>query len=72
MIRRVCEVSERTVVVLNVGNIIDMSWVEKYHPQAVLYAWQGGQEGGNGVADFEVVVIADVLEVSVDWLLGKE
>ena len=51
MIRRVCEVSERTVVVLNVGNIIDMSWVEKYHPQAVLYVWQGGQEGGNGVAD---------------------
>ena len=44
MIRRVCEVSERTVVVLNVGNIIDMSWVEKYRPQAVLYVWQGGQE----------------------------
>ena len=34
-------VSERTVVVLNVGNIIDMSWVEKYRPQAVLYVWQG-------------------------------
>ena len=51
MIRRVCEVSERTVVVLNVGNIIDMSWVEKYRPQAVLYVWQCGQEGGNGVAD---------------------
>ena len=51
MIRRVCQVSKRTIVVLNVGNIIDMSWVEKYHPQAVLYAWQGGQEGGNGVAD---------------------
>lgn len=51
MIHRVCQVSKRTVVVLNVGNIIDMSWVKKYHPQAVLYAWQGGQEGGNGVAD---------------------
>ena len=51
MIRRVCEVSRRTVVVLNVGNVIDMSWVKKYHPQAVLYVWQGGQEGGNGVAD---------------------
>ena len=51
LICRVCEVSKCTVVVLNVGNIIDMSWVEKYHPQAVLYAWQGGQEGGNGVAD---------------------
>ena len=51
MIRRVCEVSRRTVVVLNVGNVIDMSWVKKYHPQAVLYVWQGGQEGGNGVVD---------------------
>ncbi len=51
MLRRVCEVSRRTVVVLNVGNIIDMSWIKKYHPQAVLYVWQGGQEGGNGVAD---------------------
>lgn len=51
MIRRVCQASKRTVVVLNVGNIIDMSWVKKYHPQAVLYAWQGGQEGGNGAAD---------------------
>lgn len=51
MIRRVCEVSRRTVVVLNVGNIIDMSWVKKYQLQAVLYVWQGGQEGGSGVVD---------------------
>lgn len=51
MIRRVCEVSKRTVVVLNVGNIIDMRWVKKYQSQAVLYVWQGGQEGGSGVAD---------------------
>ncbi len=45
------QLDEKLLGVLNVGNIIDMSWVEKYHPQAVLYAWQGGQEGGNGVAD---------------------
>lgn len=51
LISKVCEASAQTVVILNVGNIIDMSWVEKYHPQAVLYVWQGGQEGGNGVAD---------------------
>ena len=51
MIRRVTGAFERTAVVLNVGNIIDMGWVEKYHPSAVLYAWQGGQEGGNGVLD---------------------
>lgn len=51
MIRKVCKEFERTVVLLNVGNIVDMSWVEEYNPSAVLYAWQGGQEGGSGVVD---------------------
>lgn len=51
MIRRVSQQFERTVVLLNVGNIVDMSWVEEYQPAAVMYAWQGGQEGGNAVVD---------------------
>lgn len=51
MLRLVCGAFERTVVLLNVGNIIDMKWVERYSPSAVLYVWQGGQEGGNGVLD---------------------
>lgn len=51
MIEAVCESFVRSIVILNVGNIIDMSWVERYQPAAVLYVWQGGQEGGNGVAD---------------------
>lgn len=51
MLRLVCGAFQRTVVLLNVGNIIDMKWVETYQPSAVLYVWQGGQEGGNGVLD---------------------
>lgn len=51
MLKKVCEAFDKTVVVLNVGNIIDMKWVEEYNPSAVLYAWQGGMEGGHGVAD---------------------
>ena len=51
LICQVCQKNARTIVVLNVGNIIDMSWVEKYHPHAVLYTWQGGQEGAAAVAD---------------------
>ncbi len=51
MLRIVCGSFERTVVLLNVGNIIDMKWAKTYHPAAVLYVWQGGQEGGNGVLD---------------------
>jgi len=51
MIKSVCRAFKRVAVVLNVGNIIDMSWVDKYKPQAVIYAWQGGCEGGAGVLD---------------------
>lgn len=41
----------RTIVLLNVGGIIDMSWVERIAPAAVMYIWQGGQEGTHGVVD---------------------
>ena len=51
MLESVCRHFERTIVLLNVGNIIDMGWVEKFQPAAVMYVWQGGQEGGLGVAD---------------------
>lgn len=51
MLETVCAVFTRVAVILNVGNIIDMQFVEKYKPQAVLYVWQGGMEGGHGVAD---------------------
>ncbi|MBI9014794.1 MAG: glycoside hydrolase family 3 protein [Clostridiales bacterium] len=46
---------KEVVVILNVSNIIDMSWVDnpeyKYPIKAVLYAWHGGMEGGNALAD---------------------
>ncbi len=51
MLELVCSRFPRSIVVLNVGNIIDMNWMDRVHPGAVLYAWQGGQEGGGGVAD---------------------
>jgi beta-glucosidase len=51
MLGFVCNAFSRVAVVLNVGNIIDMNWVDRFKPEAVLYAWQGGSEGGNGVCD---------------------
>ena len=46
MVEKVSKAFARTIVVLNVGNIIDMKWVKECNPAAVLYVWQGGQEGG--------------------------
>ncbi len=42
---------DKTVVLLNVGSILDMSWVEKYDIKSVMYIWQAGQDGGRAVAD---------------------
>ena len=42
---------DKVVVLLNVGNIIDMSFVEEIKPDAVMYVWQGGMLGGLGTAD---------------------
>ncbi|MDD5901194.1 MAG: glycoside hydrolase family 3 C-terminal domain-containing protein [Lachnospiraceae bacterium] len=41
---------EKVVVLLNVGGLIDMGFVETYAPDAVLYVWQGGMLGGTGTA----------------------
>ncbi len=44
---------DRTVVLLNIGSIMDLSWVNGFNGKidAVLLVWQGGMESGNAVAD---------------------
>ncbi len=38
------------VVVLNVGNVIDMSFMDKYNISSVLYAWHGGSLGARAIS----------------------
>ena len=53
MLDLVTENFEHVAVILNVGSIMDMAWVEDYGERisAVLYVWQGGMESGNAAAD---------------------
>ena len=51
MMQKVRGSFDKMVVVLNVGNIMDMSFVDTFKPDAVLYAWQGGMVGGLGTVD---------------------
>ncbi len=50
MLAKVRKYFKKMVVLLNVGGLIDMSFVTKYEPEAVLYGWQGGMLGGTGTA----------------------
>ncbi len=51
MLSKVRAAFEKVVVLLNVGNIIDMGYFQECVPDAILYVWQGGMTGGTGTAD---------------------
>lgn len=51
MIAKARKYFKKVVVLLNVGNIIDMEELEAMNPDAILYVWQGGMVGGAGVAE---------------------
>lgn len=50
MLRRVTSAFDKTVVLLNTGGLIDMSFMDRYPVSAVMYIWQGGMVGGAGTA----------------------
>ena len=41
----------KVIVALNVGNLIDLSFLDEYEIAALLYIWQGGMEGADALAD---------------------
>ena len=50
LLENVSKAFAKTIVLLNVGNIIDMSFVSKYDIKGVLYIWQAGMTGGISAA----------------------
>lgn len=50
MLAKVRKHFEKVIVLLNVGNVVDMEYFEQVKPDSILYVWQGGMTGGTGVA----------------------
>ncbi len=53
LLNKVTSVFDKTVLVLNIGNIIDFEEIAAYGDKisAILIVWQGGMESGNAAAD---------------------
>ena len=53
MLRTVTAKFDSAVLVLNIGSVMDFSFLEEFLPRlgAVLILWQGGMESGNAAAD---------------------
>ena len=53
ILSKVTDEYDRVVVLLNIGCIMDMTWLERFGERisAVLLVWQGGMESGNAVCD---------------------
>ncbi len=53
LIQNVTSVFKKTVLILNVGNVIDFEEIDAFGDKisAILVVWQGGMESGNAVAD---------------------
>lgn len=51
MLQKVRKSFAKMIVLLNTGNIMDMSFMDRYRPDAVMYVWQGGMIGGLGTVD---------------------
>ena len=52
MLTNVNKYFKKVIVLINAGNVIDMSWRSKFENiKSVVYVWQGGLENGNAIAD---------------------
>lgn len=51
MMTKVRKAFKKVIVLLNIGSLINMDFIDTYSPDAVMIVWQGGMVGGLGTVD---------------------
>ena len=51
MLSKVRKNFDKVIVLLNIGQLMDLGFIDTYKPEGVMIVWQGGMIGGLGTAD---------------------
>ena len=51
MLAKVTTTFDKTVVIMDCGNIVDLAFLDDYHIDGVVYAWQLGMENANALGN---------------------
>ncbi len=71
-LREVCEAYEKVVVVLNVGGVIDLGFMDRYPISALVLLSQPGMEGGHALADVLTGRVNPSGRLSETWAMRYE
>lgn len=73
MVKQICRLYRHVILILNIGGIVDLSFVDQY-PQieGILYAQQPGMEGGHAVADIISGEVTPSGKLTDTWALHYE
>ena len=58
MLSKVRKNFDKVIVLLNIGQLMDLGFIDTYKPEGVMIVWQGGMIGGLGTADVLVGKVA--------------
>jgi len=71
-LREVCAAYKKVIVVLNVGGVMDLSFLDRYPIDALVLLSQAGMEGGNVLADVLTGKVCPSGRLSETWALRYE
>ena len=71
-LKQICASYPSVIVVLNVGGVVDLSFMDRYHISALVLLSQAGMEGGNALADVLTGRVNPSGRLSETWAMRYE